>query len=392
MFRTIAISALLAATVLPAAAQASDIDQVISAYNEAATSGSREDRVAAARALGAAAQANPDRDDAGLLAYEAGQTLCVLAACEGASQLADFADSAPLPDGAVSQADITVLSTYADWKENPNSRNRRALDEALAAVVDHDVSMLTLTAFQARYAHDFEKADWRSAEVSAGAAATHFKPFRKVIGREWSDATIGSIIAGFSDEPEPQNAIDMARHRVELTRLKAGLEEEPEWLETKRYLSHAWQLALSAYFNSGGGRRTGSLLRGPDPTDEIEAIEAEIEEMEAAAENEARERDAVNGTDQLPFCEGHLNMSPPLRYPGQALKQGMYGAVIVRLSIENLNVAGVEVLAAVPSATFEERASETIEQWTWKVSSGTPGETCRTSHDDLVLPVIFELR
>ena len=56
MFRTIAISALLAATVLPAAAQASDIDQVISAYNEAATSGSREDRVAAARALGAAAR------------------------------------------------------------------------------------------------------------------------------------------------------------------------------------------------------------------------------------------------------------------------------------------------------------------------------------------------
>ena len=56
------------------------MSDAIVAYNEAVSSGGAAARVDAARALGQATLRHPEREDAALLAYEAGQTLCVYAA------------------------------------------------------------------------------------------------------------------------------------------------------------------------------------------------------------------------------------------------------------------------------------------------------------------------
>jgi len=395
VLRTIVISAIATTGALSASGQANDIDDVISAYNSAAATGSAAERSAAARALGAAAMSNPDHPDAGQLAYEAGQSLCVYDGCEGASQLAAFASSADISANAVPPAHIEILRTYTDWKSQPDGQTSSALDGALEAGVDTGVSLLTLTAYQARYLHEFEKSDYREAEISARLAATHFAPFKDMIGKNWSDAAIAGIIAGFRRNPDTQDVVEMAEHRVELAKLSAETSDTPDWLDRHRHLAHAWQLAMHAYYHSGGGRRqTGSRLQGPDP-DELETVVSGIERrmrdypkirtrIVSGEEYEAEEK-------KLPFCSGDLVMTPRLRYPMRASQRGMYGAVIARMKIENLEVTNVEILAAVPHSTFEERAKDTIMKWRWNVSSGTPGETCKTDHNNILIPLVFAM-
>ncbi|RIJ23846.1 hypothetical protein D1224_06220 [Henriciella barbarensis] len=395
MLRTIVISAIVTTGALSASGQAGDINDVISAYNEAASTGSAAERSAAARALGVAAMENPDHQDAGLLAYEAGQSLCVYDGCEGASQLAAFATSAEVPANAVPPAHIEILRTYADWKSQPNGQTRSALDGALEAGVDTGVSLLTLTAYQARYLYEFEKSDYREAEINARLASAHFAPFKDMIGKNWSDAAIAGIIAGFSRNPDTQDVVEMAEHRVALAKLSSETSDTPDWLDRHRHLAHAWQLAMYAYYESGGGRRqTGSRLQGPDP-DQLKTV---IRDSERRMRDYPKIRTRIVSAEEyeadeskLPFCSGELDMTPQLRYPMRASQRGMYGAVLARLKINDLKVSDVEILAAVPHSTFEERAKNTIMKWRWNVSSGTPGETCRTNHDNIFIPLIFAM-
>lgn len=393
MLRTIVISVMAAAGALSAAGQSGDINGVISAYNEAVASGTIDQKSEAARALGAAAMANPDRDDAGVLAYEAGQALCMYDACDGTPPLAAFAASAAIAETAVPPSHIVILAAYADWKAKSNGENRRALDTALDAGIESDVSMLTLSAFQARYLYDLGKSDYRSAEIDARQAAEHFAPFKDMIGKQWSDAVIAGIIAGFNRNPDTQDVVEMAEHRVALAKLSSQLSRSPDWLDRHRYLANAWQLAMHAYYHSGGGRRqTGSRLQGPDP-DALESVVAATERRLYDYPT-VRARITTSPEDDepdLPFCSGEFDMSPQLRYPLRAAHREMYGAVIARISVTDLKVSEVEILAAVPLSTFEERAKETMEKWSWKVTSGTPGETCRTSRTNIMLPLVFAM-
>ncbi|HIG23936.1 energy transducer TonB [Henriciella sp.] len=395
MLRTIAISVMAVAGALSAAGQANDINDVISTYNEAAATGTAAERSAAARALGAAAMSNPDRDDAGLLAYEAGQSLCVYDACDGTPQLAAFAASADIPANAVPPAHIAILGAYADWKASPGGQSRDALDAALQAGVDSGVSLLTLTAYQARYLHDFERSDYREAEINARRAAEHFAPFKDMIGKNWSDAAIAGIIAGFNRNPDTQDVVEMAEHRVALAKLSSETSEIPDWLDRHHHLAHAWQLAMHAYYQSGGGRRqTGSRLQGPDPEELETVVSSILRKMRDYPTIRTRVVSAEEYGAQknlLPFCSGEFDMTPQLRYPLRASQRGMYGAVLAKINVTDLQVSDVEILAAVPHSTFEERARETIMKWRWEVSSGTPGETCRTDHSNIFIPLVFAM-
>lgn len=395
MLRTIAISVMAVAGALSAAGQASDINDVISAYNEAASTGSAAERSAAARALGAAAMASSDRDDAGLLAYEAGQSLCVYDACDGTPQLAAFAASANIPANAVPPAHIAILGAYANWKTSPSGQSRDALDAALQAGVESGVSLLTLTAYQARYIHDFERSDYREAEINARQAVEHFAPFKDMIGKNWSDAAIAGIIAGFNRNPDTQDVVEMAEHRVALAKLSSEMSETPDWLDRHRHLAHAWQLAMHAYYRSGGGRRqTGSRLQGPDPEELETVVNSILRKMRDYPKIRTRVVSAEEYDAQrnlLPFCSGEFDMKPQLRYPMRASQRGMYGAVLAKINVKDLQVSDVEILAAVPHSTFEDRARETIMKWRWEVSSGTPGETCRTDHSNIFIPLVFAM-
>lgn len=377
---------------LCAAADAPDINQAISAYNDAVSNGTPDARTEAARQLGTAIMANPDREDAAVLAYEAGQTLCVYAACEGADEVAAFAAGQPLNSDAIRPGDIALLADFAAWKSDPDRKTRKALDETLAAQVESGASMLSLVAFQSRYLADYSEGDWQDAARSAGEAATHFEPFRNMVGQQWSDARIASITANFNDDPDTEDVLGMARHHVEIGKMSAAAgDEAPAWLDDHWYMSDAWVMAMSAYFHSGGGRTLGSRLKGPDPDrldDRVDDITAELDEIEDSLPAVEPEAGADNA---LPFCDGTFRMKPALRYPSGVANRGMFGAVIARVTVSDLAVSDVEILAAVPSQTFEETAEETIRQWRWKVETGKPGETCRASRENIVLPMVFQL-
>lgn len=378
---------------LSAHGQAAGLNDAITAYNHAVSNGSPAEKVVSARRLGAAVLQSRDRKDAALLAYEAGQTLCVFAGCDGAVPLADFAADKPLPADTVRSADVSLLSAYAAWTLDDTRSNRAALDDALDILQDADASLLTITAFQARYAADAAKQDWGSTAKSSTAAAMHLEPFRSVVGQIWSDAKIVSITSSFNDDPDTDQPLAMARHRVEIAKMRAASTPAPAWLDDHFYLTDAWKMAMSAYFHSGGGRRLGSRLRGPDP----EKLDAEIAELEAGLDGMSyatsdREGQVSTAETDLPFCEGHLDMKPRLRYPGSAAMRGKFGSVIVSFSINNRRkVEDVEVLAAIPSATFEKTARETVEKWQWIVDEGVPGTTCRTNRSNIVLPILFAL-
>ncbi|WP_084395849.1 energy transducer TonB [Henriciella aquimarina] len=382
----------LAVAATAASAEAQDINQAISAYNEAVSSGDTALRVKTAKALGEAALANPGREDAAILAFEAGQTLCLMADCTGAAELAQFAAGKPLPGNAVQAEDIALLEAYAAWRQKPGGKRRKALNKALEPLVPRDVTTLTLAAFHNRYLRDMVDHDWREAKDSAGEAATHFAPFKDVIGEYWSNAKIATIASGFNYDPDTDHALAMARHHVELGKMGHGLEERPAWLEHNWYVTQAWEMAISAYFHSGGGRKLGSLLNGPDPDRldrQVDEIMAELDTLEYAPRAEAAASE--ENADALPYCDGTFDMKPAIRYPHGAARQGMFGAMIAQIAVKDLKVSDVEILAAVPSATFEESAEETIRQWTWKVETGVPGETCTGDRPKIILPIVYAL-
>lgn len=392
---TVLAAALLVA--LPAAGQSDEMSDAIVAYNEAVSSGGAAARVDAARALGQATLRHPERDDAALLAYEAGQTLCVYAACDGAIPFAEFASSRPLAGDAVYPSDVALLKAYSAWKDKSHRSTRNALDQALEDVGNEGLTSLSLTAYHNRYIADFKDQNWRQASQTAAQAASHFAPFRSVIGEQWSDASIASIVADFNSRPDTKDVMDMAYHRLELGKIYYTVEDEPDWLDGHWYLTDAWQMAMSAYFAYGADSRSGPGVRTPDH----KYLDARVEEiMDGLSEfrdklPEATDVDsaAEEGEEdtRLPYCDGTFDMTPELSYPDAAAQKGMFGAVIAQIKVEDRKVTDVEILAAVPSSAFEESAEATIRQWEWQPEGEEPGVTCDPSYRRIILPMAFML-
>lgn len=375
-----------------AQSHSADLDAAIAAYNEAVGSGDRTHRVEAAAAMANATPANPDASDAGLLAYEAGQTLCVYNKCVGAAPIASFAVGKTPSGGSIREADIQLLKAYADWRDNAKRKTRTALDDALEIIGPLDATMLSISAFHARYVADLQRGDWDKAANSASTTAVHLEPLKNTFGEMWSDAKIAAIAASFNHAPDSNQPIAMTHHLVELSKMRASLDEPPEWMADHYFTADAWQMAMTAFFLST--EYSGSLkrIKGPNPArlqSEIDAINATAEDQRQTPDPKSAE--PVSTGDDLPFCNGNLEMNPSLRYPGSAAIRGKFGAVIVSFSIDDLNVENVEVLAAVPSSTFEEMALETVEQWKWVVEGDSPGTNCSTSRDNVILPLVFAL-
>lgn len=388
------VAALISCVVVAPVAAAQDIDETILAYNDAVTGGDAQAKVAAAGDLGEAVLAHPERDDAARLAYEAGQTLCLYSDCKGAAPLAAFALNQPEADGPIGTTDFTLLKTYTDWRRNPDHDSRQELDEALAAKVDSDLTYLSLTAFHNRYAEDAISHHWKRASESAAEAARHFAPYRSIVGDQWSDARIVAITSSFNYDPDTEDVLDMVRHVSALKKYSASFDSNrPDWIKEQYYLADAWQMAMSAYFHSNQGTRLGTHLRGPDPKDldaRISDIEDETEGL-ACGIPPADNRYSPDEESSLPFCDGNFNMSPRLRYPSRAARKGMFGAVILKVGVEDLNVANVEVLAAVPNEGFSDDLVDTVKKWRWEVEEGVPGETCRTSRSNIIWPFVYQI-
>ena len=101
---------------------------------------------------------------------------------------------------------------------------------------------------------------------------------------------------------------------------------------------------------------------------------------------------ASEDSNGLPFCDGKLSENPDIRFPRNAGRAGTFGSVIMRISIDDLDVTDVEVLAAVPAETFEKPALKAVRKKKWIVENGTPGVTCSTSQKDMMAVVWFLIR
>ena len=373
-----------------ASAEPGDINTAIANYNAAAQGGTPEQKIDAATALGQAALANPERADAGQLAYEAGQTLCLQADCAGAAPFADLAVSAGIGDGPLTQADAELLKAYTAWRAAPDTSTRAALDDALTAKRDTDVSLLSLAAFNNRYVADAGDGKWSSAEEAAREAGAHFEPFKSVIAQYWSEAEIVALTSSFNAGPQTDDVLDMARHHVALTQLAGQYETPPDWLKDHYYTTDAWQMSLLAYFMSGGNEKKDGRRSGPDTDTLSDEVDAILETREKVSFSRPASGDET-GPDPLPLCEGQFRMKPQLQYPYRAARKGMYGSVIVRFDLEEGRVKSPEVLAAVPVNRFEEEVTATLSKWRWIAKEGKPGETCRMSRTNIVMPFIFAL-
>lgn len=382
---------LLSGAVAAAADEPANMDEAIIAYNDAVTRGTPADKAEAARQLSSAVLANPDRDDAALLAYETGSTLCLYAECNDTAAMIEFASGRQLPPGGITQDDVALLAAYADWTRDKTRDSRARLDEALDAKEDADLSYLSLAAFHNRFAEDVSDRDWDRAARTAAQAARHFEPFRSVVGQQWSDARIVSITSAFNHKPDTEQVIDIVTHKNTMKEMMREIGSNyPDWLYDQYYLSDAWQMAMEAYFQYDGNR-TGSRLSNIEQ-DQLRRKLDEIEQQTADVRVEMAADTAPASNPSLPFCKGQFDMRPRLQYPTSAANKGMFGALIVKFSVEDLKVAETEVLAAVPQGVFEENALSALREWQWDVKDGRPGETCRTSQSNLIIPFVFQIQ
>ncbi len=235
---------------------------------------------------------------------------------------------------------------------------------------------MTIVAFWKRVEHDAMQGDNRSLMNTAAQAVAHFEPVRDIVFEMWSSAELLRITATFNERQSLDTVTDMAELQDALTvfrnsRLAAG-ETVPDWLERNYFTADAWRLAIGAYFESVNERRY-------DP-DAVSAIMSRTERLQAPKE-------ATN--DPRPFCEGKLIQKPKLRYTARALRKGMFGAVIVRFSIDDGRVVEPEVLASVPQGGFEEDVISRVSRWTYEFSSSD--ENCRRSRSNMILPTVFQI-
>lgn len=368
-------------------ASAQSADEIIGAYNQAQNGGSLAARTSAAEALGAFAVANPTRDDAYLLVYEAGQTLCRLDQCIKAKPLTEWLSTKEGGSTDVDPSDVAVLIALVDWTEKPRGKQRKALDKALAAIVDRAPSLLSVAAFQRRYGADVgSQSNWGRTSQSAGEAAKHFEPYKDLIGQQWSSARTSELAARFNDKRDRLAVLDMAKHdrllRDMIVEVFQKEGDRPDWMDEHRYRAEAWTMAMEAYFRSEKTRATADKIR-----QEVDEILGDFAGPTEWPETEEEKPD----TQKLPFCGGTFNMKPALQYPRAATERGLYGAALMKITITNGEVSDVEALAAVPFEGFKASAAETISKWKWVSNDPGVGKTCGLDRENIILPLTFAL-
>lgn len=365
-------------------AHAATLDEANALHQRAMTSGSPRDRAEAARILATSVLANPDRPDAVLRAFEAGQTLCIYAGCQGAKEMAAFASSRPLPTNVLTSEDINLLSAFADWITADAPGTRERLDAALTSYLTVRATPLAIIAFQTRYTEDFNAKDWGRAAKSAREASIYLAPHRAGIGERWSDAVIASATAGYNHNPDLNDTLILAHHVSDLIKLDRELPQRPNWLERDLYLSTAWRAGILMYFQSNRSSRAVGASRyevsGPDP-DLFKQQAAEI--IAQAGPN-----------DMLPtfpsLCDGSFDEDPEFRYPFNALKSRQNGAVVLRMDLNNGKASNVEVLASIPERTFDNAIISSIRKWTYEPNENAADDgPCEASAKGLIYTYSF---
>lgn len=385
--KSIILAALAFAMAQTACGQISD--ETVLAYNQTLADGSDANTIkTAALALADTAIANPEDEQATLLAFEAGVTLCRIGACEASKPAATFVVNQPVisaeefPTGPSRQ----VLLQYVNWKSDPTERRRKTLTGALETLAAEDISIISIMAHRDNYEYCTQKGAWGDASRAATAAFEHFEAAQNEIYYDYASAKVTAYAASFNMRQSLDLYEPMARLERDISQRATGLEASAREQEVKRlrqveYLAMAWKGAMGAYLTSSGkGRAVGKI---------DERLRQEADEDEETQSSPAEDA-ALSG--ELPFCEEEPKELPSIRYPSRAANRGIVGSLVMGF---DLNAEGrpenIEVLAAVPLNAFDEVSIEAIAGLQWERAEGVAPETCRLSRENVVYPFVFTL-
>lgn len=355
---------------------ASPVDDAVSAFNVAISSGQEVNQTLTARNLIDAAIANPDTEAATLMAFEGAWTLCRIDACNGATRGADFAASRPATGTHPLMADRQLLAALANWSEDDSRRTRNRLNDALKAVAPRRPTRLSATAYERRYESRMAKERYESAATAANSAIEHLAPSKDSLPEHHVRARTTALVATFYDDAELEQLAAMTRLTGELGEQMletATRGAPPVWLQDAYWRADAWRLVMETSFT----RR-----RDKERAEEIaELLDDYRSPLSIWTPSSARA-----------LCNGTFDMTPPIEYPRDAIRQGRYGAVLLGFDISNGRVLNARVLAAVPSETFRAQALQTIRQWRWQAEAGSQGGNCSMSRENVTVPIVFRIR
>lgn len=364
-----ALLLVFALSVFAADAQVSQDD--IFAYNAAINSGDEAAQLTSARRLSKAAMGDPSNSESGLLAYEAAWTMCRLGECAEAIAPAKFAASVGAAGGTPG-----IMSAYAAWKAKPGRPTHAALRAALASEAHIPPTMISLRAFRESYLIDNQEGRFAESAGTAKLAAEHFARADGGLPEFESEAKLAAAISEFIENPKLPAMKNLATLSADLygQYYSAG-KDGPSWMKDRYWQSEAWLYVIDGYFEARNARSVGSVQR---------------EALRDAVVAGLPPRPRSENYDARRTCEGELVQKPRMNYPRGAVKEGLSGAVIVGLDLKDGAPANFEVLASVPYEGFREEALETVKKWKWGFTE-TPGPDCKTSHNNVVVPVLFSL-
>jgi hypothetical protein len=350
----------------------------ISAFNQAVQSGDPATIVTAAKQMGATAVAHPEDPQAPVAAFEAANQLCLRGACADAVPMAAYLSG--LEDGLpVSRADVDVLTAFANWSASAkNKAADQAFSKVLEAQVDSHASMLTLAAYEYFCAALIGSEDWAGLHERAQLAKAHMKQARDVVPYRW--ATIASLSASslFNEERSTDALQEMADIKTWLYQKRIG--EGSKDLDKIYYNASAWQIAMKAYFRSGGGRDDRIARRIDD------AVTTRMEEINQSSK--------VEPSDGPSLCKGHVVSPPRPMYPRKAARKGYVGAVLMSFGFDDDGKpAHFRVLASVPDGKFEQASLDGMKSLEWEWDAQQEDPDCTKSREEAGLyPFEYVLR
>lgn len=279
--------------------------------------------------------------------------------------------------------DITeIAAAQAAYDEAQTDARRSALLQALenyqGAPAVETVNAHLIVVRQDAIAGDFEKV-----RQSAGAAARHLEPVKEIVPRQYIDASLLAAVALFNSERDGDAMIEMAHVQGFAEQQRDNEGNRPDWADKFRWQADAWGMAMDAFFDT-------ERIRHPEEQ-EIDAIlatyNADTDTVNAAA-------DVTDAEDGLPFCPGRIVQSPKLKYPVDAAKAGLVGAVILGFDFDaEGKVTNPRVLASVPTESFDGEILKTASKWQYRAKKKKDiGVSCRVERTNVVLPFIFSFK
>ncbi len=368
-------------------ASAQIASSTLTAFNQAVETGDAAAIEVASTNLMNEAIANPDDPDALIAAYEAALKLCDID-CAAALPGAEFALGFPATGQHPIMAERELLAAFAAFSGEASRRTRARLEAALSNL--QDPTLLSARAFFPLYLNHAERSNFDDAARVSGIAVEHLRPVRSSVPEFYFHALEAHATTLYLHEKSLESHDAIFRWNAEMIQVESmiALEDQPEWLRSNYWRSEAWANAARAFIESTtgyGDRVVSGFDRVDAPSEnEIDEIYAEFPPVEQIVEDV---------DTRLPHCEGELIRPDDFSYPARAAYDGVIGSVIAKFRFdEEGRVLDVDVLAAVPPDVFDDSVLDASSSWYYQVAEGVDPSTCRLDHENVVLPITFQMR